>query len=87
MSLFRNRLTGKSQAGIDFILRYPTCNYSGEIYALLEDLEEVRQCYGENSVLITSWVDVKCNFKEVVPLLLKINDGYFAFDNIYNLDL
>ena len=84
MSLFRNRLTGKSQAGIDFILTYPTCNYSGEIYALLEDLGEVRPCYGEKSTLITSWVDVKSNFKEVVPSLLKINDGYF--DNIYNLD-
>jgi len=84
MSLFKNRLTGKSQAGIDFISTYPTCNYSGEIYALLEDLAKVRPCYEEKSVLITSWVDVKRNFKEVVPSLLKINGGYF--DNRYNLD-
>jgi len=84
MSLFRNRLTGKSQEGIDFILTYPKCNYSGEIYDLLKNLGEVRPCYGEKSTLITKWVDVKCNFKEVVPSLLEINDDYF--DNIDNLD-
>jgi len=84
MSLFRNRLTGKSQAGIDFILTYPKCNYSGEIYALMEDLKEIRPCYGEKAVLITSWLDVKSNFKEAVPSLLNINGDYF--DNIHNLD-
>ena len=54
-----------------------------EIYVLLKDLEKVRPCYGEKSTLIM-WANLKCNFKEVVPSLLKINDGYF--DNIHNLD-
>lgn len=56
-----------------------------EIYALLKDVGEVRLCYGEKSTLIM-WAILKCNFKEVLPSLLKINDGYLDNNHIYHLD-